>query len=575
MRSTVSKSLRVLATVCSLLAPLALVSQPAAAATSASDGFNRADGGLGSNWSDLSFGGLSISSQAVTGSVGLTGDAWAGGVFGADQFSQVELTSTQLTGGQWIGASVRIGGAGASAYTGLYFWNGGNPLLMLFRRTGGSWAELGNAVVTAPLPAGTTLEVTAVGSTISMLKNGATVISASDSQVTGGAPGVMAFDTATADNWSGGDINASGSGTGGGTGGGSGSGTYSVGGTVSGLSGPVVLEDNSGDDLTVSANGPFLFATQLASGASYNVTVKTAPPGQACTVAAGAGTITANITNITVTCTSAGSGPGQFSVTYEGTQSDGVKYYDVTSPDNGPGTQTLRVLTPTNPAPGVAHNFLFVLPVGPGIDSGFGDGIETMLSLNAQNQYNLTIVEPTFALSPWYADSPNDSNTQYESFMTDELVPWVQQHLATTGHEQNWLIGFSKSGLGGQDLILKHPGVFSLAASWDFPADMSSYDYCCDSAANYGTQANFQSNYRLTAAFVDAHKGPFLSTNRIWIGGYEAFQTDDSDYAALLTSEGIAHTTEAPTEMAHRWDSGWVPLALAALHQDSLSVGSP
>ena len=60
--------------------------------------------------------------------------------------------------------------------------------------------------------------------------------------------------------------------------------------------------------------------------------------------------------------------------------------------------------------------------------------------------------------------------------MTQELEPWIKQNLATTGHEQTWLIGFSKSGIATQDLILKHPDLFSLAASWDFPADMSSYD---------------------------------------------------------------------------------------------------
>ena len=97
--------------------------------------------------------------------------------------------------------------------------------------------------------------------------------------------------------------------------------------------------------------------------------------------------------------------------------------------------------------------------------------------------------------------------------MTRELVPWVEKNLAITGHEQNWLIGFSKSGLGAQDLILKHPGIFALAASWDFPADMSSYDELgSDPAASYGTNANFQANYRLTAAFVNAHKGPFVQS---------------------------------------------------------------
>ena len=89
--------------------------------------------------------------------------------------------------------------------------------------------------------------------------------------------------------------------------------TYSVGGTVSGLSGSVVLQDNGGDNLTVSANGPFTFATKLASGAAYAVTVKTQPAGQTCTVASGSGTIgSANVTNVAVTCTT--NAPSTYSV---------------------------------------------------------------------------------------------------------------------------------------------------------------------------------------------------------------------------------------------------------------------
>ena len=197
----------------------------------------------------------------------------------------------------------------------------------------------------------------------------------------------------------------------------------------------------------------------------------------------------------------------------------------------------------------------------------------TLEAANAQNQYNLTIIEPSFAIESWYANNPNDPNLQYETFMTSELVPWVKANLATSGSEQNWLIGFSKSGIGGQDLLLKHPDLFTLAASWDFPADMSSYDqFGGSSGSSYGTDANFQANYRLTPAFIAAHKAPFVGSNRIWIGGYSAFQTDMTDYDSLLTSAGIAHSTEAPTLMAHRWDSGWVPLALAALEQDSRNV---
>jgi len=43
-----------------------------------------------------------------------------------------------------------------------------------------------------------------------------------------------------------------------------------------------------------------------------------------------------------------------------------------------------------------------------------------------------------------------------------------------------------------------------------------------------------------------------------------------SNYAKLLTKEGIAYTREAPRFMYHIWNSGWVPDALAALRQDSI-----
>ena len=198
-------------------------------------------------------------------------------------------------------------------------------------------------------------------------------------------------------------------------------------------------------------------------------------------------------------------------------------------------------------------------------------GLATLEALDAQDQYNLTIIEPSFAIDSWYANDPGDANLHYETFMASDLEPWARAHLATSGTEQNWLIGFSKSGIGGEDLILKHPDLFTLAASWDFPADMSSYNqYGSSSAVAYGSQANFGANYQLSSAFLAAHRTSFVSQNRIWIGGYSLYGTDVTDYNALLTSQGIAHTIGPGQSMGHRWDAGSVPAAVAALYQDSL-----
>jgi hypothetical protein len=699
--------------------------------TPGSDNFNRANGSLGPNWTAISDGGMSIASDQVIGTVGATtGDIRTAETYTSDQSSQVTVTSTALSGGQWVGPAVRMQASGQNAYVGLYYWNFGSPEMLIFARISGGWSQLGS-YNSGALSAGTTLMLQAVGSTITFWANGVLRISVTDGTFTGGAPGIMAYGNATADNWSGQDATSGGATS------------YTVGGTVSGLSGTVVLQDNGGDNLSVSANGSFTFPTPVASGGGYNVTVQSSPSGQSCTVANGSGTVAAaNITNVAVSCTAVTTTPGSdnfnrsngslgsnwtaisdgamsiasdqvvgtagattgdirtaetyasdqysqitvtstalsgtqwvgpavrmqangqnayvgvyswnsgspqmilysrtsgswnelasynsgalpsgtllrveavgntiaflengvqriavsdssftggapgimasgaatadnwsggaagFQVSSQGT-SGGIQSYNFISANDGYGPQTLRVLTPTSPAAGVAHNFLIVLPVEAGLGNSFGDGLATLQSANAQNKYNVTIIEPTFAIDSWDANNPNDPDLQYETFITQELVPWIKQNLATTGHEQIWLIGFSKSGLGVQDLILKHPDLFTLAASWDFPADMATYDGLgSDPAANYGTDANYQANYRLTSAFVDKYEGPFLSSNRIWIGGYSLYQTDVSDYGALLTAAGIKYSVETPPQlMTHRWDSGWMPLAMAALYQDSL-----
>jgi hypothetical protein len=77
---------------------------------------------------------------------------------------------------------------------------------------------------------------------------------------------------------------------------------YTIGGTVSGLTGTLVLQDNGGDSLTVSASGAFSFPTALAAGSTYAVTALTQPVGQVCMLADGSGTAVATVASVAVTC---------------------------------------------------------------------------------------------------------------------------------------------------------------------------------------------------------------------------------------------------------------------------------
>jgi N-acetylneuraminic acid mutarotase len=78
---------------------------------------------------------------------------------------------------------------------------------------------------------------------------------------------------------------------------------YTIGGSVSGLAGTLVLQDNRGDNLSLSADGAFVFASPVAAGAAYGVTVLTQPHGQQCSVSAGSGTVgSANVADVALLC---------------------------------------------------------------------------------------------------------------------------------------------------------------------------------------------------------------------------------------------------------------------------------
>jgi len=78
--------------------------------------------------------------------------------------------------------------------------------------------------------------------------------------------------------------------------------TYSIGGTVSGLTGTLVLQNNGGDNKTISLTGGFTFNTSIAYGSTYAVTVLTQPANQTCGIANPSGTVTGNVTNVAITC---------------------------------------------------------------------------------------------------------------------------------------------------------------------------------------------------------------------------------------------------------------------------------
>ena len=83
----------------------------------------------------------------------------------------------------------------------------------------------------------------------------------------------------------------------------SGNSGYTVSGTVKGLQGSLIIQNNSKDDLTIDQDGNFSFKTTLADKEKFNIQVDTEPCAQRCEIKSGIGTIDGkNVDNIEINC---------------------------------------------------------------------------------------------------------------------------------------------------------------------------------------------------------------------------------------------------------------------------------
>lgn len=258
------------------------------------------------------------------------------------------------------------------------------------------------------------------------------------------------------------------------------------------------------------------------------------------------------------------------------TDVNGVKSYPVTSIYQGSQQQIIRVLEPTAPVPGKPRRILYVLPVETGVtslSSSYSDGLEELRLLDVPNRFNMTLIAPSFNYEPWYGDNPLDPTHRMESFIINDLVPFGDTFASCTCSPQRLLIGFSKSGNGVLDLILRHPDVFSSAAAWDSPAQQSSLSAFPGLPLNFGNQTTYNNYFIPTLVTNNAQA--FQTRNRLWISGDQAIYTADmTQLHQQLTTASVVHTWVQGGSRAHSWHSGWLDGAVTDLDAHSTSANS-
>jgi S-formylglutathione hydrolase FrmB len=126
-----------------------------------------------------------------------------------------------------------------------------------------------------------------------------------------------------------------------------------------------------------------------------------------------------------------------------------------------------------------------------GYGGKYSDWIKKVPAISSlADSYSQIIVCPDGNISSWYFDSPVNQDWKYETYITKELVQWVDENYATIKNRAGrGISGLSMGGHGALYLAFKHQDVFGAAGSmsggvdirpftknWDLPQRLGPFE---------------------------------------------------------------------------------------------------
>ncbi len=109
-----------------------------------------------------------------------------------------------------------------------------------------------------------------------------------------------------------------------------------------------------------------------------------------------------------------------------------------------------------------------------GYSGNYADWISKVKDIEKfADQYQMIIVCPDGGFGSWYWDSPTDASFQYETYVSNELVQFIDQKYKTIKDRKGRAItGLSMGGHGALYLAIRHPDVFGAAGSMSGGVDI-------------------------------------------------------------------------------------------------------
>jgi hypothetical protein len=197
---------------------------------------------------------------------------------------------------------------------------------------------------------------------------------------------------------------------------------------------------------------------------------------------------------------------------------------------------------------------IFVLPVEKTKNFKYGSGIDECKKLIDRNiiSNNIVFVQPDYDIIPWYGSHPTDEDNNQLKY-TIELIKLIRlkyNHNLT----KIYLLGFSKSGFGAMNLIIKHPELIDGIMIWDAPLS-TEWNEKWGMQYSFGTKENFMNNYYLMRDNIELE---VLKNKLIIIGGFDLFENQTKEFQSRLDKYGINYICDNNIRFKHEWNKDWI-----------------
>lgn len=171
------------------------------------------------------------------------------------------------------------------------------------------------------------------------------------------------------------------------------------------------------------------------------------------------------------------------------------------------------------------------------------------------DRFGQIIVCPDGNFRSWYLDSPKNEDSKYETYISSELVDWIDSHYRTLANRNGRAIsGLSMGGHGAFYLAFRNQAVFGMAGSMSGGLDLRPFPKNWELSELLGSYSENPENWEQHSVMNLTHKLTAGGLPLIFSCGTDDFFYDANvKFHEKLMYRNIPHTfISAPG--GHTWD---------------------